>query len=590
MFAIFNIRALTRVMAAVGLSCLMASCIEDASTCPSDKTDDTGVVMEFAMVTRNAAGADDTRALIIPPNTFPGFQSENYLDLDNLVFLIFDQNQKFVCSFSPEVTSENTVDYIKYRVLAFLKNPYFLNATADELTFSILVLGNQAKLNPEGMAFHAGQSLQEIFSNANVPTFSMPVRNNYSNSWIPSIFGGTYTDAAGGTVTGMSPAFIPMSGIQTFTVSTADLKKSSVDAPVQLTTSDDKQINMLRALAKIEVIDRMGITDGVQLPQDQRSYVEKVELIGHTSRGALLPTFPQWNVNGIVETQYASGPSVPNAASYIGASPENNNSLNIAAGFSNAIVNFFPDAAATAARADGCRVFSCYVTEYNPALLQSTDTPIWMRLTCQSPNGEGVYSSNLYRVNLAPYVNGLEGQSISIIRNNIYRYEITGIKSEVELELVVNNWNSQNTNWEFTDVPGMTDNGYLTWSSDILQEDRTTATIVYKAQLHGRFTFAEPKGGTWTAILVPGANTENDAFVFVGADGQTSTSVSGVIDGNPSVINIATKYSAGNITENRSARLLFTVRTPDGRTISANVLGSEYGDNKYFTIIQEPDL
>lgn len=571
---------------------LLGACVNEDTPCPPDRDPNAekGVTLEFSMVTRNASGRG-SRALIEPTagTREVGTEAENYLDLDNLIFLLVDDQQTVIRVFSPNVTPEENSRYAKYSVRAFINDKYFLDAEpGGNLTFSIVVIGNYSTLDPQSFAYHAGQKLSEVFASATVGTFAMPVSNNWGNKWIPSMFGTDYRDAAGELIGGMTPAHIPMSGMQTYTVSTDDLLASTVNRPFNLSAAADGSgdINMLRALAKIEIVDRIGVIDtGTAITQPdraERSWIEKAELIGYTTRGSILPTFTQWN-RGSLETQYVTSTSVPASATYFGAEPANAQ-LTI----NGRAINFFDDAEATEAREDGCRVFSCYLTEYNPAD-RGTAYPMWIRVTATSPAPEGVTpTSALYRLDVSSYTNGVPGTPLSILRNNIYRYEINGIATVLQPELIVNDWESEETVWDYNDNPGIADGGYLKWSAEQLDITGDQALIIYRTPLTGTFTFSEPVGGEWIAAFVPEGNTENDAFMFLDADGNKVSTISGPIDGSEAKIRIVANYDPGN--DNRRVRLLFSVRTPDGRTISANLLGDDYGRNTYFTIQQNARL
>ena len=572
---------------------LLGACVNEDTPCPPDRDPNAekGVTLEFSMVTRNASGRG-SRALIEPTagTREVGTEAENYLDLDNLIFLLVDDQQTVIRVFAPNVTPEENSRYAKYSVRAFINDKYFLDAEpGGNLTFSIVVIGNYSTLDPQSFAYHAGQKLSEVFASATVGTFAMPMSNNWSNKWIPSMFGTAYTDAAGELIEGMTPAHIPMSGMQTYTVSTDDLLASTVNRPFNLSAAADGSgdINMLRALAKIEIVDRIGVIDtGTAITQPdraERSWVEKAELIGYTTRGSILPIFDQWN-SGSLETQYVTTTSVPTSADYFGAAP-----LNAQLTINGRAINFFDDAEATAAREDGCRVFSCYLTEYNPTERGTTAYPMWIRVTASSPAPEGVTpTSALYRLDVSSYTNGVAGTPLSILRNNIYRYEINGIATVLQPELIVNDWESEETVWDYNDNPGIADGGYLEWWAEQLDITRDQALIIYRTPLTGTFTFSEPVGGEWIAAFVPEGNTENDAFMFLDADGNKVSTISGPIDGSEATIRIVANYDPGN--DNRRVRLLFSVRTPDGRTISANLLGSDYGRNTYFTIQQNARL
>ena len=560
----------------------LCGCINDDSLCGGDEEDkdSEGIAIEFALTTSLPAKGG-TRALIAPTGTPEnGSLAENYLDLDNLTFLLFDDKQELLQVISPYVEPEDRNSYIRYRVTAFISDYYFLHATTEQLTFTIVVLGNYQDLSPERFGFAKGMKLADLFDQSKVGTFAMPIRNNWDNSWIPSIVPGE---------NGQQRGFIPMAGMQTFTVDVSDLQKSNSGNPLVISTDENgKDINMLRALAKIEIVDKIGFINGTQPDIENRSWIEKAELIGHSTRGSIFPALAQWNQPGNpFETQYVQSVSIPSDNTYIGAQPTNDFSTDNAA----ANANFFLDAAASALREnDNCRVLSCYLTEYDPAN-RGTAYPMWMRLTVHGP-GTANGSSTLYRLEPAPYVDNAPGNLLPILRNNIYRYEITGIGTELDLTLIVDDWDLHETNWEYSDNPGMTDDGYLEWAvnPDIsITQSNAEVVIGNGATLTGTFNFDEPKGGTWTASFAVEGETERDAFMFVDADGNHVETISGTIDGNEDTIRIIANMSPTNFT--RRARLIFTVTTFDGRTISADVLDDAiYGRNTYFTIVQNASL
>lgn len=564
----------------------LAGCINDDDLCNDGSELDAkeGITIEFSLDTRMPA-VKGTRALLpLPFNGTAqiGSVAENYLDLDNLTFLLFDDKQELLQIISPYVEPQSGSSYAKYTVTAFIRDPYFLRATSTNLDFTIVVLGNYQGLSPQRFGFAKGMKLADIFDQAKVGTFAMPISNNWGNSWIPSILPGANGQQAG---------YIPMAGMQTFSVPVADMRASTPGNPCVISTdTNGKDINMLRALAKIEVVDKIGFLNGTQPDTDNRSWIDKVELIGHSTRGSIFPTLSQWNRSGL-ETQYVRESSIPSDNSYIGQQPTN--------GFStdndDATVNFFKDAAAVELRPnDNCQVFSCYVTEYNPKNLASV-YPMWMRLTINGP-GTTQSSSPLYRLELAPYVNNEPGENLEILRNCIYRYEITGIGTDVNVNLIVEDWDAQETVWNFTDNPGMTEDGYLTWATNpdiTVTASNAEVVIGNNATLTGTFNFDEPKGGHWKATFAPmttdEGTTESDAFMFLDAEGNRVSEISGDIDGIADTIRIVANYSPTTFT--RRARLIFTVQTFDGRTISADVLDdTKYGKNTYFTLIQNASL
>lgn len=570
---------------------MMTSCINENLPCPDSNDDDDsqGVTIEFSMVTRNAMSS---RSLITPPDGTRevGYAAENYLDLDNLTFLLFDDQKKMLRTFKPDVvvTEDEAGPYVKYKVTTFLHDNYFLKATTNNITFTIVVLGNYAGLSPEHFNFYIGQNLSDIFNQNKVATFSAPVSNNWGSSWIPSIFG----DAT----TGQQRGHIPMAGMQTFTVPLANLRASSPDNPFDLSQggiSVNKWIYMLRAFAKIEIIDKIAFTTGTQAQSS--SYVQKAELVGHTTRGSILPTYAQWTTSG-TETQYVTTPSIPESAEYVGITPV---AGSLTVSDESMLLNFFYDEDATANQEDNCKVFSCYLTEYNPDDARIKSIPnMWMRLTVNTPLGGGTEDSKFYRLEVAPYTNSAPGAVMPILRNNIYRYAITGISASADLRLIVDDWDLDETTWNYNDNPGIAEGGYMKWYDVNNQEifaNRQTARLVvtHDQPVSGSFTFSEPLDATWRVAFANMGETENDAFKFIVGKDEDGNDIladeaSGKIDGKSAVIKIIAPKAAAGF--DRIARLIFTVETLDGRVLSADVAGDYYGNNQYFTIVQSAAL
>ena len=550
---------------------VFGSCVNEELPCPAEPADSQGVTIKFSLVTRSAVRGVGSRALVKPANPQDGSAAENYLDLDNLRFLLFDGNQTLLRAFAPEVNSEDS-EYKTYDVKAFfpgtVEDVFGVTSTASDVTFSIVVLGNYANLTPEGFSYHPGQKLSEIFDRSSVATFAMP-----GSGWQPSV---------------MDDNHIPMAGMQTFKISKTSLEASTHEAPVQLY---DNEISMLRALAKIEVIDRIGIVDGVQLPVTERNSIEKAELIGHTARGSMIPTFVQWSLDNSIETQYVTNSSVPLNATYIGYEP--NAELTVTVPDAK-IMNFFYDADATDSREDGCRVFSCYLTEYNPAD-RGTSYPMWIRITAQSPgvNGE-VPSSSPYRLEVAPYTNNVPGESLSILRNNIYRYEITGVAgSDLELTVEAAPWNeSPEYNIDFTQTPTIKD--LLDWDGNVgdIDDDGNVVVQPWTDTPHpliGDFFLQGPLGGTWTASLLTLEGAQ-DAFYFIDEKGnEVGDQFSGDITGTEQQkFRIVSRNPAPTSINRAKLQILVTVGTPPNATVTEVFLGPKNATYTNFTIVQNP--
>lgn len=398
-----------------------------------------GVEFRFEIVTGSLVPAvsGGSRAVTMPANTQQGTLAENYLDLENITFLFFDADKRLIAPFHPEVTPVEDSRFVRYEVSAEVADAYFTRPSTPQVTFYIMALANYSAFDPRNFNFTRGMSMEAVFDAA--PSFRMPEASPW---WYPHIE--TLDGSSGAWPT--APQHIPMAGVQRFTVDASEFTSSN--EKIELT----KDINMLRAMAKIEVIDRIeAVGNGVdttQPPADKRASIEKVELMGCYSRGGILPDMAQWDKRGDIETDYVSVPSVPSSASY--KEPYAFNGQNV--DNSDAIRYFGEDEAATAAREDGCKVFSVYVPEYKVP----TDgaEKAWLQVTVQNLGGSvqvGGASSVLYKLKLTSYgTDGAPaGAEIPLLRNSIYRYEVVSVSTS----LINVQWTVCSMTPEVVDIP-----------------------------------------------------------------------------------------------------------------------------------------
>ncbi|HRF69432.1 MAG TPA: hypothetical protein PK430_09440 [Muribaculum sp.] len=410
-----------------------AGCIGENADCP-DVTADEGkkLTMQFTVVTRKLPAAHrDSRAVAAPDETQLGYADENYLDLASMRFILLDGEGNVMTTFMPDVVPEDGGNYVKYTVKASIAQSYFIESDGPYADFHIMVTGNEAAHSPSRFGFAPGMNLQQLCDAKTVGTFGFPLAKDDGNSgylWEPSI---------------ENKQYIPMSGIQYFSISKDELVNSTEDRPVNLSVAADgsQDINMLRAIAKIEVIDRIGATgDGdatIQPDPADRASIDKVELNGCWSRASILPALDNWSVDGTVETQYVSTPSIPSDARYnepLSFAVLHQGGNGQATQNSAAVVGFYYDGQATAARADGCRVYSAYVAEYAPYALDGREKA-WVQVTVKMAGGhDGDENNPVYEMKLAEYNNGIAtGRYVDILRNSIYRYEINSVSTETEL-------------------------------------------------------------------------------------------------------------------------------------------------------------
>ncbi len=406
----------------------MTGCVNDDSPCLPDK--DAMLTMEFSIVTRGARAGDrsatETR-VTEPANSQIGTAAENYLDIPNMAFLLFDADRKLITTFYPEVTAEGNI-YKKYNVICRIPQGTFDYAVGDDVTFYIMVLANYKTNNPSRINFTPGIGFDPLFNMQTVGTCNFPLTRYADNPnywWSPDIDHGQY---------------IPMSGMRRFTVTKAQLLASNPTNPLQLSSTEDEEINMLRTVAKIEIVDRIQYDEATntQPALTNRIAVEKVELLGYFDKLSILPTLANWQPT---ETDYVQTPSIPSTAVYHepksyaavhpegdGVTPETQNQ--------NVIIDFFYDETATQARADKCRVFSTYVSEYDNAMATNGGkTPAWMAVTIMVNNVGDQESNPVFEVKLAPYANNVPGTTMNLLRNNIYRYEINSASMDMHTDI-----------------------------------------------------------------------------------------------------------------------------------------------------------
>lgn len=400
---------------------LAGGCIYDFDSC-SDSEDREDVKLRFTVVTRASYGPGmrKTRAADITGEQ-EGSAPENYLNLAgrDIRFLLFDGEQKLLREFTPDadITVADGDKYITYTVRATIAEPYFANVATADTEFYIMVIANCRPYSPSAFGLAPGTTTIEDVADQ-LASFTMK----------------TYTivDTETGMRGGWNPSqpgiadgeYIPMAGLQHFTLAKDAFDGNGPEDFVELSPENGgKDINMLRALAKIEVIDRIDITGNFTEDSQKRNVqVEKAELFGYCATGTILPSYDQWNRNvDKPETQQVIAPTMASPVAY--KAPNGNIEEPVVW---DSEIDLHKDPEAQKKRRDGCPVFSVYVPEYSLASI-GTAVPPYIRLTVQDPDKPDETSA-FYLLKLAYYTNGAAGNNIPyLLRNHIYRYEINAI-------------------------------------------------------------------------------------------------------------------------------------------------------------------
>lgn len=185
--------------------------------------------------------------------------------------------------------------------------------------------------------------------------------------------------------------YIPMVGMQTYAINPDAIPEDNSETnPYKLA-----DINMLRSVAKIEVIDRLG-EEGISITD--------VSLTGCNSTGTFWPTIGDnsgWNTENI----QVSTPTIP-------ANP----------GWTTTTLDFFK-------QEEGKHVL--YVSECN---VSDENNPA-INITISNPDGSNPAT--------ATYSFNLNGYNESLLRNHIYRYEIKSASTGLAVNYTLCPWDTQ---------------------------------------------------------------------------------------------------------------------------------------------------
>lgn len=346
-----------------------ASCVNDNEPdCPP-----IGQARQYVLNLRVVTSKAATRmALSEEHKTEPATQAEDYIDIagQDFLVLVFDGYGRLIQRFEPSSTvikqgqgatyelsgvlGETSADKIQVAVIANCKSMYASDA------YGRFVLGNTF--------------LSEMYGDETKWNFTLP---HPDGGWQPDI------DAK---------RTIPMYGCSDAKPLRAATQSEYDENRYDLNLGE---IKMLRAVAKIEVVD--CLPEGVEIAPN-------VTLSAYNTQGRLIPDAtknPDWNVEG---TQVIS-PTLPDN---VNTSKEG--------------LMFFTESKTI----DGKQrtVYSAYVTEADLA----TDRP-HINLTVKDSDGQGTSSKN-YEMAVDEYKEGKATQGLAaLLRNHIYRYEIKSASS-----------------------------------------------------------------------------------------------------------------------------------------------------------------
>lgn len=424
-----HIRTWVCLLVALPVMLLVAGCVNDYDDCPAPEDGSDPVKLRFTIVTRTSTGSGtrQTRAADISGGQ-TGTASENYLNLagHDIRFLLFDGDRKLLRDFTPDANTNLAAgdggNHVAYTVEASIVEPYFANVATADTDFYIMVMANGRPHQMTALGLAPGETTIEDVSGQLITfvqkTYIIVDPETYRRGgWMPSPPG-----VADGE-------YIPMAGLQHFTLKQGAFDGKGPEDFIELSPENgSKNINMLRTLAKIELIDKIDISGNFADAPKGRMRVNKVEFFGRCATGTVLPAYTQWNRNGVLETQQVDAPTMASPMQYLPPTDDG--------GYPNwaSLIEFYEDKDAQAAREDGCPVFSTYVTEYSLAAIGSRKPPYIQVEIGNSESGDDgkEESGKNYSIQLAYYNDKGEvsNQLPALLRNHIYRYEITRVNAQ----------------------------------------------------------------------------------------------------------------------------------------------------------------
>lgn len=524
---------------------LLAGCITENGACPDGIGGGDGTWLSMRVVNADSktgrTRADDDAGHPDEAATDP----ENYIDGSDMTIMLLDNRQMVRHIFTPDEitlstsTSGNNVFYdLKFKLNA----DYFSYAgSMTSVDFSLMVVANRTGLGGETSAFGSDLlSKTPLMIAQAYPSFTMP--DQTTSAWMPN--GSTQR--------------IPMSGImaaKSMNLSVAN----TADNPLDVGT-----VYLQRNLCKVRILGDLDGLDGGSEFKD----ITSVRLIGANGKGAFIPVVAEGNGSWYSGTNVLETPTVKsdwwNAGAEVTMLAARQTSVVYNKTYGNAFYCYVPESELTG---KGAKLV--ITANYDE---DETRTRQWELSLDQAGTGAN---------------NGYTGTR-SFVRNHIYEYLVQAVSgTKLTLTLNVLDWQAETVIWDYSDNPGVADGGWLQWTDLNGATTPSTARLVFGNNQNnaatGTFQFSQPIGGTWTASFAPSGNTEADAFCFVAEDGSLVNTISGPIsDGVKSSIKIRPRYAPSS--GQRSAQLIFTVRTPDGRTLTGDLVEAE--DIKHFTVVQ----
>lgn len=495
-----------------------------------------------------------------------GTDDENYIMVENeykdyqvLLFnkdghLVEDKLSEIEC-----VSNGNSGGKVSYTLTAKLSLP--TQEDRDQMSkFKVMVLANwlsfersntQPNYNyPSFADYSVSGDTENIYKDGDNFNFTL---KDQGDTWVPSVD---------------KKQAIPMFGI------TEELDLQYVSDMSNFGDAPSFNVPMLRSLAKIEIVD--------MVPDGKSADIDKVILTKYNTSGRFIPDIQdpknyQWSDKDF----QIDAPSIPD-----GVSPRG---MNLQFVKTQKTVR---TEGATVDEEKDC--FVAYIPEMDFEEVAENDYPV-LDVTI----GEG-NSAKTYHIQLARYNNSkepIEGSYYkSLLRNHIYRYNITNVGATAELDFVVETpWTTvEEDEWYYEDLKiGFVGGKEFKWTNiseenypsfeneengtgfeeDGLLNPKRTIIISQDNWVEGSFTLNSPSKGTWTMALYGDDNTPNDQFRIDIKKGNDWVEGNDTYTGKvgEDIIFRIIPVAANNNTEHSRARIVLTCTSFDNRMIEVNL-------------------
>lgn len=351
---------------------------------------------------------------------------------------------------------------------------------------------------------------------------------------------------------GLWKGYIPMFGTNTFTVGVELLRQSTLGTQIYL-----GEVNLLRALAKVRVLDNIEKKEG-GLPR-----IVEAHIISSTDIAYSLPARATTYIDG---QQVHDNYRLHAASGGIGSTYQYK--LGYLPSGTDTRIGYIPEQLIV----DAYPVFEIKVN-----FKEHTD----------DAGNIVADKQETYLVPMTTYKDQELDFGERILRNHIYTLKVnearTGFPAEISIDVA--DWAEETLTLDYTENVAVSNE--LSWTEGYSSLNAANAYVITQpwhddqpVQLVGTFGISNPVGAIWTASLIT-TEGATGAFLFVDSEGNQVETVSGEVDGETlSTIRIVTRDPAP---QQRNAALLQVVVSLNGHYMEVPL----YTDKK-FQIIQNP--